>query len=117
MILVNLAGVLLIALIVWWFWLYKPGEASVADSALLITVADGTYQPSRIKLPENQPVTLTFLRKDPSPCSATVLFPAFDINEELPLNASKTITLPEMQKGEYAFSCQMQMYRGTLIVG
>ena len=117
MMLVNIAGVLLIALIVWWFWLYKPPEIDASDSALSITVEDGTYQPSRIKVPENQPVTLTFLRKDPSPCSATVLFPDFDINEELPLNTSKTITLPEMQKGEYAFSCQMQMYRGTLIVG
>ena len=117
MIVVNIAGLLLIALIVWWFWLYQPEELSVSEGAIVITVENGSYQPSRIKVPENQVVTLTFLRKDPSPCSATLVFPEFDISEELPLDASKTITLPAMQKGEYPFSCQMQMYRGTLLVG
>lgn len=28
MLLVNLAGIALIALIVWWFWLYKPPEVN-----------------------------------------------------------------------------------------
>lgn len=117
MIIVNIAGILLIGLIVWWFWLYKPKEVSATEAAMLITVENGTYQPSRIKVIENQPVKLTFLRKDPSPCSATLLFSDFDISEDLPLNKSKTISLPEMKKGEYVFSCQMQMYRGTLVVG
>jgi plastocyanin domain-containing protein len=117
MIIVNIAGLLLIALIVWWFWLYQPAELSVSDGALFITVENGSYKPSRIKVPENQPVTLTFLRKDPSPCSATLVFSDFDVSEELLLGKSKTITLPAMQKGEYPFSCQMQMYRGTLVVG
>jgi plastocyanin domain-containing protein len=117
MIVVNIAGLLLIAFIVWWFWLYKPVGLSVSGGAIVITVENGSYQPSRIKVSENQSVKLTFLRKDPSPCSATLVFSEFDISEELPLGTSKTITLPAMQKGEYPFSCQMQMYRGTLIVG
>lgn len=31
MLIVNIAGIALIALIVWWFWLYKPGDAVPDD--------------------------------------------------------------------------------------
>lgn len=116
MIVINILGVLLIALIIWWFWLYKPREASVSDNSIMVTVVDGVYQPSRIKLASGQPVTINFLRKDASPCAAMVLFPELNISEDLPLNKNKAITLPAMVSGEYAFHCQMQMYRGTLMV-
>ena len=116
MIIVNIAGLLLIGLIIWWFWLYKPREVSVSEGAITVTVEDGTYQPSRIKLSAGQPATIRFIRKDASPCAGTVLFSDFGISEELPLNQFKTIALPAMEKGEYAFSCQMQMYRGSLLV-
>jgi plastocyanin domain-containing protein len=29
MMIINLMGLLVIALIVWWFWLYKPAKAEV----------------------------------------------------------------------------------------
>ena len=116
MILINIFGLLLIALIVWWFWLYKPNATSIADDDIVITVDNGIYQPARLKVSAGQPVTLTFLRKDASPCAATVVFPDADISEELPLNKAKAIVLPAMPRGEYAFTCQMQMYRGTLVV-
>lgn len=116
MILVNILGLSLIALIVWWFWLYKPSEASNAEDDIVITVENGTYRPSRLKVSAGQPVTLTFLRKDASACAAMVVFPDADVSEELPLNKAKTIVLPAMSRGEYTFTCQMQMYRGTLVV-
>jgi plastocyanin domain-containing protein len=116
MMIINVLGVLLIALIVWWFWLYKPEEVSANDVAITVTVEDGTYQPSRIKLPAGKPATIIFLRKDASPCAEMVLFSDFDISEELPLNKPKAIALPAMEPGEYDFTCQMQMYRGKLLV-
>lgn len=116
MMIINILGLLLIGLIVWWFWLYKPREVSAKEGTLTVTVEDGVYQPSRIKLPAGQPAALEFLRKDASPCAAMVLFSELDISEELPLNQSKTIALPALEPGEYAFNCQMQMYRGTLSV-
>ena len=116
MMMINILGVLLIILIVWWFWLYKPKEVTVSKQGITVTVKDGTYQPSRLKLPSGQPVSIQFLRKDASPCAGTVLFPDFNISEELPLDKNKSIHLPAMTKGEYAFHCQMQMYRGTLLV-
>lgn len=114
--LINILGLLLIALIVWWFWLYKPSDISLSEDSIVVTVENGIYQPSRIKVSAGQPITLTFIRKDASPCAATVIFPDAEISEELPLNKAKVIVLPTMQPGEYSFTCQMQMYRGTLVV-
>jgi plastocyanin domain-containing protein len=126
MILINVLGLLLIALIIWWFWLYKPGdssvsvtnvgEANVSGGDIVITVENGIYQPSRLKVSAGQPTTLTFLRKDASPCAATVIFPDSEVSEELPLNKAKAVVLPPMPPGEHPFTCQMQMYRGTLVV-
>ncbi len=118
MMLINISGLALIALIVWWFWLYKRREVGVAGdgAGMRITVENGIYTPSRLKVAAGQPINLIFERKDPSPCAATVVFSDFDVSEELPLNKSKTIALPAMQPGEYPFTCQMQMYRGTLVV-
>lgn len=116
MMLINLSGLLLIVLIIWWFWLYTPARETITDGVTTITVANGVYQPAHIKLPEGQLVTLRFLRQDASPCAATVLFSELDISEELPLNKTKDITLPALRAGHYTFSCQMQMYRGELII-
>lgn len=116
MIVVNILGLALIALIVWWFWLYKPAQTEAGEKDLVIVVDNGTYQPSRIKLPAGKPASLQFLRKDASPCAETVVFPDLQISETLPVNKTKRVNLPSMEKGEYAFHCQMQMYRGQLTV-
>lgn len=117
MMIINLIGLVLIALIIWWFWLYKPEKA--VDSSvqnITIIVNDGVYQPSRIKVAADKKTTLQFLRKDGSPCAATVLFPNFELSEELPLEVTKSIELPPMSSGEYPFHCPMKMYSGTLVV-
>jgi len=116
MLLINIAGFALIALIVWWFWLYKPKESELGENDLVITVENGTYSPSRIKVPTGEPVEIKFIRKDQSPCSETLLIPDLQISDTLPLNKLKTIQLPALAAGEYAFHCQMQMYRGLITV-
>lgn len=116
MLVVNILGLLLIALIIWWFWLYKPIETEFGENDFAVVIENGVYQPARIKLPSNEPVTLQFFRKDESPCSETLLIPGLEISETLPLNKAKNVQLPAMTSGEYAFHCQMQMYRGTLVV-
>jgi plastocyanin domain-containing protein len=116
MMMINVLGLFLIALIVWWFWLYKPKAVTVDDDSITVIVDNGTYEPSRIRLPADRAATLRFLRRDASPCAGTVVFADFDISEELPLNKIKDINLPPLASGEYPFACQMQMYRGALIV-
>jgi plastocyanin domain-containing protein len=117
MMIINILGLVLIGLIVWWFWLYKPAKA--VDSSIeniTIIVKDGVYQPSRIKVAAGEKTTLQFFRKDGSPCAATVLFPDVEISEDLPLEVNKSVELPPMSSGEYSFHCPMKMYTGTLIV-
>lgn len=116
MIIINIIGIGLIGLIAWWFWFYKPSEANLGEGDLIVTVDGGSYSPAHLKLPANKAATITFLRKDESPCSELVLIPALDINETLPLNKTVSIQLPALESGEYSFHCQMQMYRGVLNV-
>jgi len=116
MLVINIIGAVLILLIIWWFWLYKPKEITAANGDIKVLVENGTYVPSRIKVKNGQTFTMQFVRKDESPCAETLLFPELEISESLPLNRPKNIELPAMKPGEYQFHCQMQMYRGVLLV-
>ena len=117
MLIINLIGLALISLIVWWFWLYKPAQIIDATKQIIeILVKDGIYQPSKFKIAANQSVKLKIFRHDASGCADTIVFPDFNISEDLPLDQSKTITLPPISQGEYSFHCPMMMYQGTLIV-
>lgn len=116
MLIVNIGGLILIALIVWWFWLYKPKAEQFGDNDVVVVVENGVYKPSHIILSSTEPHDITFLRKDASPCSETLLIPELDISETLPLNKPTKIHLPQLSSGEYAFHCQMQMYKGLLQV-
>lgn len=116
MLIINVAGVLLIALIIWWFWLYKPKEKQVGDDDLVVIVENGMYKPSHIVMDSNDVHDITFLRKDASPCAETLMIPQLEINEILPLNKPTTIHIPPLNQGKYAFHCQMKMYKGTISI-
>lgn len=114
--LINLIGILLVVLIIWWFWLYKPQSVRAQAGRVRISVANGVYQPAHIQLAANQAALLEFVRKDASPCAETVVFPDLQLSEALRLNETTSVHLPPLQPGVYAFHCQMQMYRGELHV-
>ncbi|WP_097459363.1 cupredoxin domain-containing protein [Mangrovitalea sediminis] len=115
--LVNLAGLLIAAFVVWWFWLWKPRQALVsAGRPIDILVDDGIYEPAYIETPKGQPLTLRFLRKDASPCAEQVIFHGLDISETLPIGKPKEIRFTPKQAGTFRFTCQMQMYQGQLKV-
>lgn len=83
---VNLPGVLLIMLIVWWFWLSRPrAQQIMGDAPVTVLVADGVYTPSRIEVRAGQPLVLRFLRKDTSPCAEKVIFEDLKVSAELPV--------------------------------
>jgi plastocyanin domain-containing protein len=114
--LANLAGVVLIGLIVWWFWMSSPKAERVTSGVIDVLVDGGVYTPARIEVTAGQLVRLRFLRKDASPCAEKVLFDDLGIAADLPIGKPVDITLTPKAAGEYAFTCQMQMYRGTLVV-
>ncbi len=114
--LVNLAGLALTVLIVWWFWMTKPQAQRMQSGVVEIVVAEGVYTPARIEVSAGRPVTLRFLRKDPSPCAEKVLLDDLGLSAELPLNERRDLTFTPKIPGEYEFTCEMRMYRGSLVV-
>lgn len=116
--LINLAGLLLMVGIVWWFWLSKSTTQSqdVSDQGTTIVVADGVYSPATLRAKAGETLTLHFDRRDPSPCAEQVVFHGLDVSEFLETGTITTVTLNNPPAGEYRFTCQMQMYQGRLIV-
>jgi plastocyanin domain-containing protein len=114
---INVLLLILIGFIAYWFWFAKTSAAQQALSSgtIDVLVDKGVYSPAQIHVKAGEPVTLRFTRKAASPCAAIVVFSDLSESIELPLNEPVTITLqPEV--GEYAFSCEMGMYQGKLVV-
>lgn len=120
--LVDGGALLLIGAVVWWFWLYRPvavvqavataGQTDTID----ILVADGVYAPAEITVPAGRDTVLRFLRRDRSPCAAMVLIDELGVSAELPIDVPLPVTIHPDTAGRFDFTCQMRMYRGTLVV-
>ncbi|MDH5393110.1 MAG: cupredoxin domain-containing protein [Gammaproteobacteria bacterium] len=114
---VNIAAVILILAIIWWFWLSTAKAQTISEKQVVeILLEDGVYNPARIEVAAGQTFSLRFIRKDASPCAEKVLFNQLDKSLELPLNQPREIELNISKAGEYSFCCEMNMYRGTLLV-
>ncbi len=115
-IVVNLVGLLFIALVLWWF-LFSKSKAVMAEKETIdVVVENGVYTPSVIKAKQGQTLHLQFLRKDETPCAEIVVFEYFKISQQLPLHQVQEVVLELKESGEFEFTCQMGMYRGKLVV-
>ena len=119
-ILVNIAGLGLIGLIVWYFWLSTSTGTAAAVTAggiqeTRVTVRGG-YSPDTIRVEAGRAVRLVFNRQEADPCSERVVFDAFGISAELPTNTDVPVEFVPTEPGEYEFACQMGMLRGKVIV-
>jgi len=120
MIIVNLIGAGLIALIIWYFWLSKP-KATIAAAAAggvqeIGIVVKGGYTPDTIQVEAGRPVRLVFNRQESDPCSEMVVLDAFGVSAELPEGDDVSIEFTPTTPGDYEFACQMGMLRGTVTV-
>ena len=114
--LINLAGLVMMALIVWWFWMSRPqAQRALGAGPIEIIVANGVYTPARIEVPAGKPVTLRFVRQDPSPCAEQAIFDDLGISVDLPIGKPLDLIVTPPRPGEYEFTCQMRMYRGILV--
>ncbi|MDH5425386.1 MAG: cupredoxin domain-containing protein [Gammaproteobacteria bacterium] len=113
---VNVLALILIAAIIWWFWLAPIKTISMTGKQIIdISVENGVYTPANIEVTANQKYTLRFLRKDPSPCAEKVLFEGIGKSLDLPLGLPVEIEIILPVAGEYGFSCDMKMYHGRLV--
>ena len=115
--LVNITGVLLMAAVIWWFWLAGKGKAvQASEGHINIDVINGVYVPDRVAIPVGRTTNFRFTRKDPTPCAEVVKFEGISVNKELPLNKTVELSVRYDEPGEYVFTCQMGMYRGHVVV-
>ncbi|MEX1134525.1 MAG: cupredoxin domain-containing protein [Acidimicrobiia bacterium] len=119
-ILVNLAGLGLITLIIWYFWLSKPTGtlAGVTGDGVqeAFIVVKGGYSPDTIRVAAGRPVRLVFNRQESDPCSERVVLDAFGVSANLPQGSNVPIEFTPTEAGSYEFACQMGMLRGKVEV-
>lgn len=88
-----------------------------APTVLQLTV-DGTgYHPSSISAPPNKPVRLTITRTSDEGCGQQIVFPSLNIRRDLPLNHAVTVEFTMPASGSVAFTCGMDMLRGSIVAG
>lgn len=80
-----------------------------------ITVSGG-YQPAVISVPVGKTTRISFLRTDPTDCLSELILPDFRIKKELPLNRKVSVEITPKERGEFGYTCGMNMYRGKIIV-
>lgn len=73
------------------------------------------FNPSDLKLKAGVPVKLTFIRKTDETCAKAVEIKEYTIQRDLPLNKPITVEFTP-RKGEFTFTCGMNMMTGKLIV-
>ena len=116
---VNLVGLALIALVVWYFWLCRREGvqvkvvAGIQEATIMVK---GGYDPDVIVVKKGKPVRLNFLRQESSMCSEMVIFDKLQKSAKLPAGEMVTIEFTPQQNGEIPFQCQMGMLRGKVIV-
>jgi hypothetical protein len=99
----------------------QPGEQAAAPldvpaDALKLRITARGYEPSRLEIPANRPITLAITR-EPSPnCGAEIFFPSLGIRRAIPLGETVLVELPPQPAGELTFSCGMGMFRGMLVI-
>lgn len=79
-------------------------------------VVKGGYTPDLIIVQQGQPVRLNFRRDEAPTCGAVVVFADFGSRYYLPEGEVVPVELTPEHAGDFVFACEMNHYRGHLIV-
>ena len=112
-IIVIIVGVLMVGITYWFFLMRRNRVVNVTGSITI--VVSGGYAPEVISIPAGKTTKLEFFRKDSSSCLEEVVISDFKIRKFLPLNEKVFIDITGMKKGEYLFTCGMNMFHGKII--
>jgi plastocyanin domain-containing protein len=112
-----------IGITLFFFWQYRRLEREVLEEKSFasdvqeanVIVAKG-FQPAYVLVKVGRPVRLNFTRRQTSDCGEEVIIPAFDLRAHLPVDETIKVELTPRQPGEYEFTCDKNVCRGTLVV-
>ncbi|MCG2814992.1 MAG: cupredoxin domain-containing protein [Candidatus Aminicenantes bacterium] len=117
---VTVSGIILIALVNWYFFSSKRKTKAVrvqdkGIQEVQINVKGG-YDPDVIEVKKDIPVRLNFYRDETADCSDTIVFSDFNIRKPLPAYETTAVEFTPEKEGEFVFTCGMGMLKGKLIV-
>ena len=92
-----------------------PTQTSPAGGRIAVTVDGQGYHPSTFSFPAGRPATIVFTRTSDDGCGQQLVFPSLNIRRDLPLNEPVEVTVPPPTSGSIAFTCGMNMYRGSIV--
>jgi len=117
---VTLGAAVLIAAIVWFFWLKRedgvPATVTSSGYQEATILVKGGYTPATIRVKAGTPVRLTFRREETAACSDQVVLDAFGKHADLPEGQLVPVEFLPKEPGRYPFTCSMGMFRGTVVV-
>lgn len=95
-----------------------PAPKAATDGAVqeVTIVVQGGYQPSEVTLKQGVPARLRFVRKDSGGCGDELVIPDFGVRQPLPGLKETVVDFTPDKAGTFAFTCGMQMMKGTLVV-
>jgi P-type Cu+ transporter len=116
--LVIAGGIILIALLAWFFFGPKTArQAQLVGQVQEVRVAvKGGYVPDLIRVRQSVPLRILFDRQESGECSSRVVFPDFALNRSLPAYTTTAVEFTPDKSGKFSFACGMNMIHGTLIV-
>ncbi len=109
----------------------RLSSSSLASLAVLLLVIQGSpqqvqeatvkvtekgYEPAELRLRLGVPARLTFVRETDATCGTEVIFPEYDIEQELPLEERVVVEFTPQKSGEFSFTCGMKMLKGKLVI-
>lgn len=81
-----------------------------------VKITERGFEPVTLRLRRGAPARITFLRTTNNTCATEIVLRDFGIRKALPLNQPVVITVTPNRKGDFEFTCGMNMMRGKLIV-
>jgi sulfite exporter TauE/SafE len=103
----------------------EPGPGAAASFATAadgvvevpLTIANGGYAPSTVRIPAGRRVRLVVDRREADPCSAQLAVPQLGVLADLRPNAVTRVELPAAKAGDYTLTCGMGMMSGRIEAG
>jgi plastocyanin domain-containing protein len=118
-IVVVIAGVALIAFVLWYFFgereriAARAGAGGVQEIDIIVK---GGYSPDVVVVRAGSLVRLNFYRDETASCSDRVIFGDFGVARDLPAFKTTPVEFTPDRAGEFTWTCGMNMLRGKLVV-